>query len=127
LDLIGEKKIYEERIKAVETRINKLKKQEKEISTKTKKLKDKIQTEQKLKAEKQERKTYLENQNFQKMRENELRKEEIERLRQERRLRIEKKILESNYKNKVGFLIKEREITNKLRMRRYFGNLYKMI
>lgn len=124
--MIGEKKVYEERIKAVETRINKLKKQEKEITTKTKKLKDKIQTEQKLKAEKQEKKTYLENQNFQKMRENELRKEEIERLRNERRLRIEKKILESNYKNKVRFLIKKREITNRRRMKKYFGNLFKM-
>ena len=100
-----EKKNYEDKINALNNRIKKLEKQEKEINKTTGKMKEKFVLEQKIRADKQEKKDVIENYKRYTEAEIEKRKLEIDEKRKKRKDIVEKINQENFMKNKV-FLLK---------------------
>lgn len=124
LDVVSEKKNYEEKIKALNNRIKKLEKQEKEINKTTGKMKEKFILEQKIRADKQEKKELIEN--FKKYNETEIekRKGDIDERRKKRKEVVEKVSQENLMKNKVKLSSNPRKPTLTPKMKKYSGNLF---
>jgi hypothetical protein len=101
IDVVNEKKNYEDKINSLKNRIRKLQEQEKEINKKTGKLKEKYVLEQKVKVHNQIRKESIKGHKEQNSKFTEMKKQEIENQRKQRRDNLEKLEREKLMKSKV--------------------------
>ena len=112
LEIISERKSYEEKVQILKIRIKKLQEQENDINKLAKKVKEKFENEQKLKSEKKEQKGLVLSSKELTEKMIILKKKEIENLRIKRKEAKDKAINDHLIKNKVSWIIILESISN---------------